>query len=208
MPTLLLATTNPGKVREFRDLLDGCGWEIVTPADAGLSLEVEETGASYAENARLMARAFAAASGLPALADDSGLEIDALGGEPGVHSARYAGRDTTHARKIELLLDRLRDVDDAERTARFRAVITVAFPDGREFQTEGVCEGRITRAPRGEGGFGYDPIFLVGAGPLTMAELAAAEKNRISHRARAAAEACRILRGSADDDATAPAAVR
>ncbi len=194
MPRLLLATTNPGKIRELRDLLAGCGWEILTPLDMGLTLHVEETGQTYAENARLKAEAYARASGLVALADDSGLEVDALGGAPGLHSARYAGQDTTHADKMEALLAELRDVPDERRTARFRAVIVIATPDGRTFQAEGVCEGRIARAPRGAGGFGYDPIFLIAGGSRTMAELTAEEKNRVSHRARAAAAACAMLR--------------
>ena len=206
MPKLLLATNNPGKVREFRELLAGCGWEIVAPADVGIAMEVEETGTTYEENARLKAEAFARASGLAALADDSGLEVDALGGAPGVYSARYAGRGTTHRDKIEVLLDALRDVSDDGRTARFRAVIVVALPDGRRFTSEGVCEGRIARAPRGAGGFGYDPIFLVGGGPRTMAEFPADEKNRVSHRARAATTACNILRELAHDGQIRPAA--
>ncbi len=176
MPRLLLATTNPGKIRELRDLLAGCGWEILTPLDMGLTLHVEETGQTYAENARLKAEAYARASGLVALADDSGLEVDALGGAPGLHSARYAGQDTTHADKMEALLAELRDVPDERRTARFRAVIVIATPDGRTFQAEG------------------DPIFLIAGGSRTMAELTAEEKNRVSHRARAAAAACAMLR--------------
>lgn len=208
MPRLLLATTNPGKIRELRALLAGCGWEILTPQDIGLTLQVEEIGQTYADNARLKAEAYARASGLVALADDSGLEVDALGGAPGLHSARYAGQDTTHADKMGVLLAELRDVPDERRTARFRAVIVIATPDGRAFTCEGVCEGRIARAPRGAGGFGYDPIFLVEGGSRTMAELPAEEKNRISHRARAAAAACAVLRKLADERADTAAAGR
>jgi XTP/dITP diphosphohydrolase len=208
MLRLLLATTNPGKIRELRALLAGCGWEILTPQDIGLTLQVEEIGQTYADNARRKAEAYARASGLVALADDSGLEVDALGGAPGLHSARYAGQDTTHADKMGMLLAELRDVPDEQRTARFRAVIVIATPDGRTFQTEGVCEGRIARAPRGAGGFGYDPIFLVEGGSRTMAELPAEEKNRISHRARAAAAACAVLRKLADERADTAAAGR
>jgi XTP/dITP diphosphohydrolase len=206
MPRLLLATTNPGKIRELRELLAGCGWELLTPQDIGLRLHVEESGQTYAENARRKAEAYARASGLVALADDSGLEVDALGGAPGVHSARYAGQDTTHADKMGVLLAELRDVPDDRRTARFRAVIAIATPDGRTVTCEGVCEGRIARAPRGAGGFGYDPIFLVEGGSRTMAELTAEEKNRISHRARAAAAACAVLRKLADERADTAAA--
>jgi XTP/dITP diphosphohydrolase len=208
MLRLLLATTNPGKICELRALLAGCGWEILTPQDIGLTLQVEEIGQTYADNARRKAEAYARASGLVALADDSGLEVDALGGAPGLHSARYAGQDTTHADKMGMLLAELRDVPDEQRTARFRAVIVIATPDGRTFQTEGVCEGRIARAPRGAGGFGYDPIFLVEGGSRTMAELPAEEKNRISHRARAAAAACAVLRKLADERADTAAAGR
>jgi XTP/dITP diphosphohydrolase len=206
MPQLVLATTNRGKVRELRRLLAGCGWEILTPQDIGLILHVEESGQTYAENARRKAEAYARASGLVALADDSGLEVDALGGAPGVHSARYAGQDTTHADKMGMLLAELRGVPDDRRTARFRAVIAIATPDGRTVTCEGVCEGRIARAPRGTGGFGYDPIFLVEGGSRTMAELSDEEKNRISHRARAAAAACAVLRRLADERADAAAA--
>lgn len=204
-PRLLLATTNQGKIREFRELLTGCGWTLVTPAEAGVALDVDETGTTYEANARLKADAFVRAFGLPCLADDSGLEIDALDGGPGLHSARYAGQDTTHADKISLLLANLREVPEERRTARFRAVIVLAMPDGRTFVTEGISEGRIARAPRGDGGFGYDPIFLVEGDGRTMAELPTAEKNRISHRARAAVVACAILRELADDDLADPA---
>ncbi|MFN8557626.1 MAG: RdgB/HAM1 family non-canonical purine NTP pyrophosphatase [Dehalococcoidia bacterium] len=195
----LLATNNAGKVREFRALLSGCGWDLVTPAEAGLALEVEETGTTYVANARLKATAFAQAAGIAAIADDSGLEVDALDGAPGVYSARYAGQDTTHADKIVALLDAVQGVPEAERTGRFRAVLVAALPDGRERVAEGVCEGRIGHAPRGEGGFGYDPIFVIGDGLLTMAEISSEEKNRISHRAVAARAMCRMLRELADD---------
>ena len=194
MPELLLATNNAGKIAEFRALLADCGWDLVAPADVGLTLEVGESGTSYAENAALKARAFAVASGRPALADDSGLEVDALGGEPGpLHHVRgWDGRDDDE--RIRILLDALKDVPEGRRTARFRAVIVVAFPDGRTVQAEGECEGVIARAPRGEAGFGYDPVFYLPALGRTMAELTAAEKNRLSHRARAAAAVCPRLR--------------
>ncbi len=205
MPQLLIATTNNGKIREFRDLLAGCGWQLVTPRDVGLSLDVEETGNSYLENARLKAHAFCQASGLPALADDSGLEIDALGGAPGLYSARYAGPDTTHGDKMKQVLAALAGLPDAPRTARFRAVVVVAFPDSRELTAEGVCEGIIAETPRGAGGFGYDPVFLVEGGPLTMAELPAPQKNDISHRARAVHALRDALQRAADGyPSTAP----
>jgi len=187
VPRLLIASNNPDKVAEFRDLLAGSGWDVIAPADLGLALEVAETGASYAENARTKAEAFRDASGLAALADDSGLEVDALGGEPGpLHHVRgWDGRD--QADRIRILLDALRDVPPGRRSARFRAAIVVALPDGRLLQSEGACEGEIALQPAGSNGFGYDPVFLVPGEGRTMAELSAAEKNRVSHRAAAAA---------------------
>jgi XTP/dITP diphosphohydrolase len=184
---LVLATTNPGKRRELRALLAGLGLEAVSPGALGLDLAVAETGATFEDNAILKARAFAAAAGLAALADDSGLEVDALGGFPGVASARWvAGPD---AERVAALLARLGGVPLAERSARFRCVAALARPDGRVETADGRVEGRIAVAPRGAGGFGYDPVFVVEDGGLTgertMAELTADEKNRLSHRARA-----------------------
>lgn len=186
-PRLLVATYNPGKLREYRALLAGLSLDLITPADIGLELDVEETGATFEANAVLKAQAFAAAAGLPALADDSGLVVDALGGFPGVVSARWApGSD---ADRVQALLARLRGVPAAARTARFQAVVALALPDGRIERATGSVEGRIADAPRGSAGFGYDPVFLVEdggfAGRLTLAELPPGEKNRISHRARA-----------------------
>jgi XTP/dITP diphosphohydrolase len=193
MPRLLIATNNAGKVAEFRQLLDSCGWELVTPADIGLKIDVEESGETYEENAKAKALQYAQASGLVALADDSGLEVDALDGRPGVQSARYAGPGAKDADRVQKLLEELRDVPDAERGARFRAVIAVADPSGRVEMVEGTVEGRIARAPRGENGFGYDPVFLLPERGLTAAELPADEKNVISHRGRAAAKARDVL---------------
>ncbi len=187
---LLLATNNRGKRREWRALLAGLPVELLLPTEVGLTLEVEEHGSTYAENALLKARAFAAASGLPSLADDSGLEVDALGGAPGIRSARYvSGSDEV---RYQTLLAALSDVPEAQRTARFRCVAALVTPDGQEFLAEGVCEGRITFAPQGSGGFGYDPIFWLPGYGCTMAELPPEEKDRISHRARAA-QALRAL---------------
>lgn len=193
MPRLLLATNNAGKIAELRALLEPAGWTALHPAGLGLRLDVEETGSSYAENATLKARAFAHAANLLAMADDSGLEVDALDGRPGVFSARYGGADTPHQEKIRLLLEELRDVPDARRIARFRAVVVIATPDGDAWQAEGTVEGCIAHAPRGAGGFGYDPIFLLPDRGLTMAELPEAEKNGISHRARAVRAALPLL---------------
>lgn len=188
MTRLLLGTTNPGKLRELRRLLAGLPLSLVTPADVGLAgFDVEETGATLEDNAIGKALAFAAAGGVPALADDSGLEVDALGGFPGVVSARWL--PGTDADRVRGLLARLAGVPDAQRTARFRAVVALARPDGTLATATGTVEGRIASEPRGEGGFGYDPVFLVvdggHAGEVTMAELSAQEKGRLSHRGRA-----------------------
>jgi XTP/dITP diphosphohydrolase len=193
MARLLLATNNAGKVAEFRQLLDGCGWEIVTPADVGVDLHVEETGQTYAENARIKAVKYAKAAGLVALADDSGLEVDALDGRPGVMSARYVGPNRTDMDRVEALLRELAEVPAGQRGGRFRCVIAIANPAGRMELAEGTVEGRIAGAPRGEDGFGYDPIFLLPERGLTMAELPADEKNAVSHRGAAARNARAIL---------------
>jgi XTP/dITP diphosphohydrolase len=183
---LLIATNNPGKVREFKALLAGLAVEITFPAQEGLVLEVEESGDTFEENARLKAAAYAQASGLPTLADDSGLEVDALGGAPGVFSARYAGPGTNDADRYRKLLTALKDVPAGQRLARFRCTVALALPDGTMHTTDGACEGEIGFAPRGQHGFGYDPVFIVaGCTGKTMAELPEDEKNRISHRARA-----------------------
>jgi XTP/dITP diphosphohydrolase len=190
---LLLATSNANKVREFRALLGDGPWELVSPADIGLELDVPEEGTTYAENALTKAHAYAAASGLLVLADDSGLEIDALGGAPGVYSARFAGPATPYAERFRILEERLAAVPEVRRSARFRCVIVLAGPDGWEAQAEGVCEGAIAHEPRGARGFGYDPIFFIPELGQTMAELDPDVKNRISHRARAAQQARSIL---------------
>ena len=185
---LLLATHNQGKRREWRALLEGLDVELLLPDDLGLHDDVEETGETYTENALLKARALAVASGLPTLADDSGLEVDALEGAPGVRSARYhLGADEVRYRA---LLKALEGVPLEQRGARFRCIAALVLPgasgEAREFLTEGVCEGVISFEPHGEGGFGYDPVFYLPEHGCTMAELPAEEKNRISHRARAA----------------------
>jgi XTP/dITP diphosphohydrolase len=193
MPRLLLATNNKGKAAELHRMLDGCGWELVTPAELGLSLQIDESGQSYEANATKKALQYAQASGLVALADDSGLEVDALGGRPGVLSARYASLDRTDAERVQALLEELRAVPDEERTARFRAVIAIAGPAGRVETVEGTVAGRIARAPRGANGFGYDPVFLLPDRDLTAAELPAHEKDAISHRGVAARKARTVL---------------
>jgi XTP/dITP diphosphohydrolase len=193
MPRILIATNNPGKLEEIRALLLPAGWTPLHPAGLGLALDVQETGSTYAENAALKATAFAAEAGMLALADDSGLEVDALQGRPGVYSARYGGPGTPPAEQIRMLLQELDGVPEERRTARFRSVVVIAAPDGRTWQTEGVVEGRIGHEPRGGGGFGYDPIFVLPERGVSMAELPAAEKNRISHRARAVLAALPLL---------------
>jgi len=192
-PRLLLATNNPGKAAELRQLLAGCGWDIVTPAEIGLNVQVEEPGQTYAENARIKAVQYARAGGLVALADDSGLEVDALGGRPGPLSARYAGPDRTDRERVEALLEELAGVPEEERTARFRCVIAMADPRGRVALVEGAVEGRIAREPRGESGFGYDPVFLLPERGMTAAELPPDEKNAVSHRGAAARKARAVL---------------
>ena len=192
--TLLIATNNPGKAAEFRTLLAGSGWTVLTPADLGLDpIEVIETARSYLDNAVAKAVRHAAASGLPSLADDSGLEVDALDGRPGVLSARYGGPQTADAaaRNARLLAE-LAGVPRARRGARFRAVLALAIPRGATFVREGVVEGRIAEAPSGDAGFGYDPLFELPDG-RTMAQLDD-EKHTISHRGRAAREIIAVLK--------------
>jgi XTP/dITP diphosphohydrolase len=192
--TLLIATNNPGKVREYRELLADLPVEITFPSQEGLDLDVEETGSTFEENACLKALAFARATGLLTLADDSGLEVNALGGAPGVHSARYAGPGASDVDRYEKLLRALADVPREKRSARFRCVVALARPSGMIDSVDGTCEGEIGYAPRGEHGFGYDPVFLVeGYGGQTLAEIDPEEKNRISHRARAVRAAHPLL---------------
>jgi XTP/dITP diphosphohydrolase len=183
---LLVATNNPGKMREFQELLAGLPVKITFPQREGMVLEVVESGQTFEENARIKALAYTRASGLLTLADDSGLEVDALDGEPGVRSARYAGPRATDADRCTKLLAALARVPAGQRSARFRCAVTLAEPDGTVHTVDGTCEGEIGFEPRGEHGFGYDPIFVVaGFGKQTMAELPPDLKNRISHRARA-----------------------
>lgn len=208
-PTLVIATNNPGKLREFRALLDGCGFDLTTPRDLGIDWEVDETGTTFEANAKLKAADAARATGHLALADDSGLEVDALGGRPAVYSARYAGGDRTDAsltdeERVGILLAEMRDVPDGERSARFRCVIAIASPDGAMRTVDGVFEGRIGRGARGEHGFGYDPVFLVAGRDVTSAELDPAEKNLISHRGEAARKALAILKEMSRDDSRTP----
>jgi XTP/dITP diphosphohydrolase len=193
MKQLLVATNNRGKVIEIQALLADIGCELLTPSQVNLALDVEEDGVTYAENATKKAVAFARASGLVSLADDSGLEVDALDGAPGLYSARYSLKPgASDADRRAYLLQNLRG-KPRPWTARFRATIAVATPRGDVELAEGLCPGEIIPEERGTGGFGYDPIFLLQEMGLTMAELSMDEKNRLSHRARAVQAARQIL---------------
>lgn len=183
MPKILLATNNEGKLNNLRAMLEGLPVQVLGPADLGIDLEVPEEGATYAANAREKALAFAAASGLPSLADDSGLEISALSGWPGLHSVRFAGPNVDLSRRKAIILDRLRGV--ADRSARFVCVVVLAEPGRVLAEAEGVLEGTILDVEQGSGGFGYDPIFRPQGMTRTLAEISEAEKARFTHRARA-----------------------
>lgn len=182
---LLIATHNRGKVKEIAGLLADLDATLVGLDDVGIAWDVEETGATFQENAVLKAESYARASGLLTLADDSGLEVDALGGRPGVYTARFGGEGLTPQQRYRLLLRKLEGTPRDQRTARFRCVVAVAGPEELLAVQEGVVEGHIARAPAGDGGFGYDPVFRVLNYGATMAQLPAETKNRISHRARA-----------------------
>ncbi len=195
MPHLLLATNNAGKVTEFRRLLADSGWDLVTPSDLGLHLHVDEDGATYEANARAKALAGAETSGLVTLGDDSGIEIEAMGGEPGVRSARFLGERASYPERFVEVQRRLTGVPPDQRHARFVCVIAIADPKANDMHTaEGEVLGVIAAEPRGSGGFGYDPIFWVPEHSRTMAELSEREKDIISHRGRAAGAALPILR--------------
>lgn len=185
----MLATANPAKIREMAALLAGLPFRILSLAEFPEVPLPEEGPRSYADNALGKARAVARATGCLAVADDSGLEVDALGGRPGVLSARYGGQGLSDAQRCRLLLDELSDVPAGQRTARFRCVIAIADPSGREISVEGVVEGRILESPRGRDGFGYDPLFHYPPLGATFAELPADTKNVVSHRAVALARA-------------------
>ncbi len=181
---LVVASANPDKAREISDALTGSGF-ILVPRPASVP-DVEETGTTLVENARLKAAALLAATGWAAVADDTGLEVDSLGGAPGIFSARYAGPDATYAENVEKLIREMAEARRNARTARFRTVVVLVRPDGTEVVAEGVAEGVIAEAPRGSGGFGYDSVFVPAGGRgRTFAEMSLAEKQQISHRGRA-----------------------
>ena len=199
---LLIATRNPGKFKELAVLLGGVPFELVSLAEVGVADEVEETGSTLEENALLKAETYARVSGLPTLADDSGLEVEALGGEPGPLSSRYAGEGATDGERIAFLHEKLQNIPEESWSARFRCVIAVAWPlrQARGGLSEesglfaGECHGRVIRQARGSYGFGYDPVFLLPELGKTMAQLSPEEKNRVSHRSVAARKAAVALR--------------
>ena len=180
----LIATHNKSKIKEFSRILSPLGISVINADDIGLVLtEVEETGENFSQNAYLKAKSGCDESGLPCIADDSGLCVDALGGEPGIYSARYAGEHGNDKLNIEKLLKKLENIPDGERTARFVCCVCCVFPNGDVIESIGECEGKIAYAPKGSGGFGYDPVFLYGK--KTFAELTDEEKDSVSHRGKA-----------------------
>ena len=182
---LIIASNNKGKIREYKQILEPMGFEVVSQSEAGIELEAEETGTTFAENSAIKARAIAGMTDCAVLADDSGLAVDALNGEPGVYSARYGGLETSEERS-RLVLEKLKGIPDEKRGAHFVCNIHLILPDGREVTAEGRCSGRIGYEPKGFNGFGYDPVFMYG--DRSFAEISAEEKNRISHRAAALAD--------------------
>ena len=190
-----MATNNKAKVREYRSLLRALPFELVTLPERGITRVVSEVGESLEENAELKALALSAESQLVALADDTGLEVDALGGEPGPLSARYAGEGASDKERVDYLLAKLEGIPREQRSARFRCVIAVATPDGRVASCFGECMGMITFEPRGEEGFGYDPVFYLPRLNRTMAELSLEVKNSVSHRGEAVRKVPEVLAG-------------
>ena len=182
---LIFATGNENKMREIREILAGRGYEILSMKEAGIDIDVEENGKTFSENALIKARAISEASGELVLADDSGLEIDALGGEPGIYSARYLGYDTDYNYKMEQIMKRMENVPDPERTARFVAAVGAVFPDGSEHVVEGAMEGMIAHGIYGQNGFVYHPFSYLPEYGMTSAEITEEQKNAISHRGKA-----------------------
>ena len=182
---IIFATGNEGKMREVRMILGDLGIQVISMKEAGVTAEADENGTTFEENAIIKAKEIMEKTGEIVLADDSGLEVDALGGEPGIYSARYMGEDTSYEIKNQNIIDRLADAKEEERTARFVSAIAAVLPDGSELVTEGTVEGLIAHEPAGNGGFGYDPIFFLPEYGCTSAELSMEEKNKISHRGKA-----------------------
>lgn len=194
MKKIIFATGNQDKMREIREIMADSGAEILSMKEAGIRADVVEDGRTFEENALIKARAVAACTDAIVLADDSGLEIDALGGEPGIYSARYMGEDTSYTVKNQHLIDRLAGVAKEERTARFVCAIAAVLPDGRELVTRQTMEGYIGWEPEGENGFGYDPIFYLDEFGCSSAALSREQKNRISHRGKALRAAKELLK--------------
>lgn len=191
---IILATNNKSKVKEISEMMSGSDITIESLADAGINVEVEETGTTFEENALLKAREICKLSGKPTISDDSGLEIDALDGAPGIYSSRFMGEDTSYDIKNNALIEKLENVADPDRTARFRCCMALVLPDGREFVTEGAMEGIIAREPKGINGFGYDPILFIPEYNRTSAELSSEEKNNISHRGEALRKMIEVIK--------------
>ena len=191
---IILATNNKSKVKEISEMMLGSDITFVSLADAGINVEVEEKGTTFEENALLKAREICKLSGKPTISDDSGLEIDALDGAPGIYSSRFMGEDTSYDIKNNALIEKLENVADPDRTARFRCCMALVLPDGREFVTEGAMEGIIAREPKGINGFGYDPILFIPEYNRTSAELSSEEKNNISHRGEALRKMIEVIK--------------
>ena len=191
---IILATNNKSKVKEISEMMSGSDITFLSLADAGINVEVEETGTTFEENALLKAREICKLSGKPTISDDSGLEIDALDGAPGIYSSRFMGEDTSYDIKNNALIEKLENVADPDRTARFRCCMALVLPDGREFITEGAMEGIIAREPKGINGFGYDPILFIPEYNRTSAELSSEEKNNISHRGEALRKMIEVIK--------------
>ena len=196
---LILASKNPHKLVEISAILGKLGLEVALESEYGLDLEVEETGTTFEENSLLKAEAVMKASGMPAIADDSGICVDALGGAPGIYSARYGGKGSDRER-LDYLLEQMKDVPEEKRAAKFVCVITCIFPDGRKIVARGEMHGSLSFEAKGENGFGYDPIFFLPEYGMTSAEIAPEVKNSISHRAKALQEFCRIYQEEMNHD--------
>ena len=197
MKKIVLASNNKGKVREFNELFVNLGWEVIPQAELGVD-EIEETGLSFVENAILKARNAAAHTGLPAIADDSGIEVDALNGSPGIYSARFAGLDASDEANLQKLLTDLKNVPDSERSARFQCLLVFMRHDldPTPLISQGTWEGTILKAPQGDNGFGYDPVFYVAEEDCSSAELPAATKNKLSHRGQALQQFIQTIQSS------------
>lgn len=193
---IIIATKNEGKMKEFRRMLEPLGYEAVSAEEAGITEDVEETGTTFLENAMIKAISICKASGEPAIGDDSGLCVDALGGEPGIYTARYAGPEKDNEKNIQKLLDNMKDVPDGDRGAHFETALVCAFPDGKILKAVGQCYGSILHQKQGEGGFGYDPVF--GIDGKSFSEIGGEGKDKVSHRGKALRRLIELLREEND----------